>query len=314
MEALMNKHDFYRKNCAPILTILIFNLFIYSCETMQPVADVATQVGVMSGKIDNQEAGKIQNSIKTLSQSVEDFTPEQEYYIGRSVAANILLKYKPYDNQVLTNYLNLIGKACSLGSTRPETFGGYHFLALDSDEINAFAAPGGLIFLTKGLLQCCQTEDEVAAVIAHEISHVQYKHGLQAIRQDRLTKALTTIAQEALQDQKTKNKELADLFDGSIKDITTTLITNGYSQSQEFQADQGAMSILGNLGYSQGALIRVLQTMEERFKPGGLDFFKTHPAPERRISEISQSYAVSSIYAVNPVRQKRFLEQAKNNY
>ena len=121
------------------------------------------------------------------------------------------------------------------------------------------------IFLTRGLLKCCQTEDEVAAVIAHEIAHVQYQHGLQAIRQDRLTKALTAIAQEALQDQKMENKELADLFDGSIKDITTTLITNGYSQSQEYRADQGAMAILGNLGYSQGAMIRVLQNMKKRF-------------------------------------------------
>lgn len=311
---MMNNNDSNSKRSGYILSILILVLFISSCETIQPVADVATQVGVMSGKIDDQEAGKIQKTMGTLFKSFEDITPEQEYYIGRSVAANVLLKYKPYDNFSLTKYLNLIGESCSLGSLRPETFGGYHFLVLDSDEINAFAAPGGLIFITRGLLKCCQTEDEVAAVIAHEIAHIQYKHGLQAIRQDRLTKALTAIAQEAMQDQKTQNKELADLFDGSIKDITTTLITNGYSQNQEYQADQGAMAILGNLGYSQGALIRVLQTMSKRFSPGGLDFLKTHPAPEMRIAEINKTYTVSSMYAVNPVRQKRFLEQAKNNY
>lgn len=310
----MNYHKLFIKKLGQYLSLLILSICVFSCETVQPIADVATQIGVMSGKIDDQEAGKIRKTVGTLSKSVEDFTPEQEYYIGRSVGANILLKYKPYDNKQLTNYLNLIGKACSLASMRPETFGGYHFLALDSDEINAFAAPGGLIFLTRGLLKCCQSEDEIAAVIAHEIAHIQYKHGLQAIRQDRMTKALTAIAEEALKDQKTPNKELTDLFEGSIKDITTTLITNGYSQNQEYQADHGAMVILGNLGYSQGALIRVLQTMRKRFNPEALDFLKTHPAPESRIAEISKFYSASSVYAVNPIRQKRFIEQATNNY
>jgi len=314
MEVQMNKHKLIRNRGASILVLLIvLSLCLFSCETVQPVADVATQIGVMSGKIDEQEAGNIKKTVDSLSKTFEDITPEQEYYLGRSVAANILSQYKPYDNQQLTHYLNLIGKACSLVSTRPETFGGYHVLALDSDEINAFAAPGGLIFLTKGLLRCCKTEDEIAAVIAHEIAHVQFKHGLQAIRQERVTHFLTAILEEALQDQLRDNKELTDLFEGSIKDITTTLITNGYSQSQEFRADQGAMVILGKLGYSQGALISVLQSMRQRFTPDKHDFNKTHPKPESRIAEISKSYSVSGLYTINSARQKRFLEQAKNN-
>ncbi len=304
---LINKHTFI-----PVI-LIIFCLCLSSCETVQPVAEVATQVGVLSGKIDEQEAGKIQKTVGALAKSFEDLTPEQEYYLGRSVAANILSQYKPYENQQLTNYLNLIGKTCSLASTRPETFGGYHVLALDSDEINAFAAPGGLIFLTKGLLRCCKTEDEVAAVVAHEIAHIQYKHGLQAIRQDRMTNIVKALLEETLQDQISENKELANLFEGSIQDISATLITNGYSQTQEFKADQGAMVILGNLGYSQGALISVLQSMRKRFTSGKHDFRQTHPSPESRIAEISKSYSVSSLYTINSVRQKRFLEQARNN-
>jgi len=291
--------------------MLIFALFISSCETVQPVADVATTVGVLSGQIDPQEAERIGKTVNVFSNSFEDFTPEQEYYIGRSVAANILKKYKPYENESLKNYLNLIGKACSLASQRPETFGGYHFLVVDSDEINAFAAPGGLIFLAKGLLKCCSSEDELAAVIAHEIAHVQYKHGLQAIRQDRITKALTMIADEALRDQKADNKELADLFDGSIRDITTTLITNGYSQNLEFQADQGALYILVSLGYNPAALTGVLQTMKQRLKPNAVDFYRTHPSPDRRIMEISRVYQVPGTIPVNQVRQKRFLAATK---
>lgn len=284
--------------------MFIFSLL--SCETVQPIADVATQVGVASGKIGAEDAEKIRSTISTLSYTFEDFTPEQEYYLGRAVGANILAKYKPLMDQRLTDYVNLIGAACSVASLRPETFGGYHFLVLDSEEINAFAAPGGLIFLTRGLLKCCRTEDELAAVIAHEIAHVQYKHGLQAIRQDRITKAIGSIAQEALQNQETVTPEIKELFDGSIRDITFTLITNGYSQQFEFQADQGALVILGKTGYHPGALIKMLQTMKQRLKPGATDFFKTHPSPDSRIAEIGKTFFGTAQYPADPLRQKRF--------
>lgn len=288
--------------------ILILTLFLSSCETVQPVADVATAVGVLSGKIDSQEAEKISQTVGIFSNSFEDFTPEQEYYIGRSVAANILRTYKPYENEKLRNYLNLIGKSCSLASTRPETFGGYHFLVVASDEINAFAVPGGLIFISKGLVKCCRSEDELAAVVAHEIAHVQYKHGLQAIRQDRITQVLGMVAEEALKDRKADNQQLAELFDGSIGDITTTLIANGYSQNQEFRADQGALYILAALGYDPGALTRVLQTMKQRLKPNTADFYRTHPSPDSRIREISKVYQAHGSIPVNSARQKRFLD------
>jgi len=307
----MNYPELPIKKAGMLTFHLILVFFMTSCETVQPVADVATTVGVLSGKIDSQEADKISRTVSLFSNTFEDFTPEQEYYIGRSVAANILGKYKPYENESLNNYLNLVGKACSLASTRPETFGGYHFLAIDTDEINAFAAPGGLIFLSKGLLKCCRSEDELAAVIAHEIAHVQYKHGLQAIRQDRITKALTMIADEALKDQKADNKELADLFDGSIKDITTTLITNGYSRNLEFQADKGALYILVGLGYNPGALTGVLQTMKQRLKPNNVDFYRTHPSPDTRSMEISRVYQVHGTIPINLARQKRFLAATK---
>ncbi len=76
----------------------------------------------------------------------------------------------------------MLGQSLVIFSDRPETFGGYHFLLLDSNEINAFAAPGGLILVTRGMLQCCANEDELAAVLAHEIAHVEKKHGLTAIK------------------------------------------------------------------------------------------------------------------------------------
>ena len=93
-----------------------------------------------------------------------EFTPEQEYYIGRAVAANLLSTRKVWDNKAATDYLNVLERGLVIYSDRPETFGGYHVLIMDSDEINAFAAPGGLILVTRGLLRCATTEDGVAAI------------------------------------------------------------------------------------------------------------------------------------------------------
>ena len=138
----------------------------------------------------------------------------------RSIVVIIINKYKPYNNKRANAYINLLGQTLAKASDMPETFNGYHFLILDSDEINAFAAPGGLIFITRGMLRCTQSEDAVAAVLAHEIGHVQFKHGLQAIKKSRVTSALITLGTEGV---KTFGQEdlasLTETFEGSIGEI-----------------------------------------------------------------------------------------------
>jgi predicted Zn-dependent protease len=245
--------------------------------------------------------------------SFEDFTPEQEYYIGRTVGAIIVNQYQPYDNEDANRYINVLGQTLAQASDMPETFAGYRFLILDTEEINAFAAPGGLIFVSRGLLRCCQNEDAVAAVLAHEIGHVQLKHGLQAIKKSRVTAALTNVAIEGV--KKHGDKELAELtqvFEDSIFDITTTLITNGYSRSFERQADMAAVTILQRVGYDPNGMIDMLTIMQERLQPGGLDFAKTHPSPEDRIADIQENIGSYSKVETPEVRQQRFIAALGN--
>jgi predicted Zn-dependent protease len=181
-----------------------------------------------------------------------------------------------------------MGQTLAQASDRPETFGGYHFMIQDSDEINALAAPGGLVFITRGMLRCCPNEDAVAAVLAHEIGHVQHQHGLQAIKKSRLTEALTTLAVEGA---KTFGKEqlagLTRAFEDSITDITSTLINSGYSRAFENTADVAAVNILQRVGYNPNGLVEMLQQMDRQLKPGRLDFAKTHPDPKTRIEQIT---------------------------
>jgi len=291
-----------------ILSILA-TVLLTGCESMDTVAQIGTAVGVATGTINQSQADSIQKSAKAVARSFQDFTPEQEYYIGRTVGAVIVNKYKPYNNPAATRYINLLGQTLARASDLPETFGGYHFLILDSDEINAFAASGGLIFITRGLLRCCRDEDAAAAVLAHEIGHVQSRHGLQAIKKSRVTAALTTLAVEGTKTFSGQNlADLVSTFEGSITDITTTLINNGYSREFEQQADRAAVTILQRVGYDPNGLVEMLKTMQDRLRPGGLDFAKTHPSPVSRMADIQKIIGPYRTVANPDARQLRFSE------
>jgi predicted Zn-dependent protease len=228
-------------------------------------------------------------SYTAVSKALEDITPEQEYYIGRTIGAIVLSKYTPYAHAPTTRYINELGQTLSRFSDLPELYDGYHFMVLDSSEINAFATPSGLIFITRGMLQCCSSEGSLAGVLAHEIGHVQLKHGLQSIEKDRITKATSILAIEG--SKNFANSDIASLtstFEDSINDITSTMINSGYSRAFENEADEAAVTILRRVGYNGQELIEMLQVMNKKLKPGGLDFAKTHPSPEDRIENLSK--------------------------
>jgi predicted Zn-dependent protease len=288
--------------------ILLFSMVISGCKSMEAVTNIGTSIGVATGRITESQAESISKSAKAVAKTFKDFTPEQEYYIGRTIAAVILNKYRPYSDQKANDYINLLGQTLAKASDMPETFGGYHFLIQDSDEINALAAPGGLIFITRGILKLCKTEDAVAAVLAHEIGHVQAKHGLQAIKKSRVTSAITTLGVEGA--KSFGGEELAGLtktFENSIADITATLVNNGYSRNFERQADQAAVTILQRVGYDPNGLVAMLQVMGENLKPGGHDFAKTHPSPQSRIVDIQKIIGTYATVNKPDTRQQRFL-------
>jgi predicted Zn-dependent protease len=297
---------------APAIAIAAVSIWS-GCATLEEATKLGTSYAQSKGMVTGEQAQSIVKTTSAVAKSFEDITPEQEYYIGRTVGAVIVNKYRPYQNAEVTNYLNVLGQTLAQASDRPETFGGYHFLVLDSAEINAFAAPGGLIFVSRGMLRNCRSEDAVAAVLAHEIAHVQLRHGLQAIDRSRLTQALTTVAAEGT--KTFGSKELADLtrsFEGSITDITSTMINNGYSRAFEREADAAAVRILSRVGYDPGGLVAMLSEMEKNLKPGGLDFAKTHPSPKSRIDDILSLGAADKAPREVPARQARFRKALGN--
>ncbi|MBI2438612.1 MAG: M48 family metalloprotease [Lentisphaerae bacterium] len=277
------------------------------CQSVGVLSEVGAGVAAATGAVTPQQAESIKRAGVAVGKTFEDITPEQEYYIGRTVGAVVLNRYKPLNNEAANHYLNVLGQTLAQFSDRPETFGGYHFLVMETEEVNAFSAPGGLIFISRGMLRCCRSEDALAAVLAHEIAHVAFQHGLRAIKKGRLTSALTILAAESAKSLGGQDlAQLTEAFEGSIGDITATMMNNGYARGFERQADQAAVTILQRAGYDPQGLAAMLTEMQERLKPGGVDFAKTHPSPKSRIEDI-----VKWIGPVKPVsssaeRQARF--------
>ena len=283
-------------------------ILLSSCASFGEIGNIGAQFAAGAGVISQNQADSIGAAAESAAKAFETLTPEQEYYIGRAVTANLVYDYPPLDNESANAYLNTLGQALAMASDKPYTFKGYRFLLLDSPEINAFAAPGGFIMITRGMLECASDEATLAAVLAHEIGHVQLEHGIKAIKASRWTDAITKTAVAGVSMSSEEMAQVTSAFDDSIGDITQTLVVNGYSRKQEKEADEIAAIILSRVGYSPKALIAMLQDMDARLDPGGSDFAATHPSPRDRIAAVKDTVDSLAIPAVqdNEARRNRY--------
>ncbi len=281
-------------------------IFVKGCAVI-PVAGIGSAASVSAGLYALRNPESVTRPAKALGKTLEEITPEQEYYIGRAVAATVLRNYPPYADERANRYINLLGQTLAKASDRPETFHGYHFLIVDSEEINAFAAPGGLVMVTRGMLRQCGSEDELAAVLAHEIGHIEHQNGLKAIQQSRLTSAAGILASEGAKILSGGMlAPVVEAFEGSVGDIASTVIKNGYSREQERQADESAVTIMRRVGYDPGALVSVLQGMPGSVEKSGPGFTKSHPKIIERIRYLEGELGVSSSIHIQGEREKRF--------
>jgi len=217
-----------------------------------------------------------------------DFSSLDAYYLGRAVAANILSSYKLYNNTELTKYVNRICQALVINSDYPAPYNGYFVMILDSNEYNAFATPGGHIFITKKMVESTSSEDMLAAVIAHELAHVMLNHGINIINETKLENELSAVADWAANTAAKQSAEAARAasFRDSITRNVDILMKSGYTQTQEFEADLEAVVMLARAGYDPGALkdmLRILQSAQGSAKGG---FYSTHPSPQQRIANV----------------------------
>ncbi len=219
---------------------------------------------------------------------IPHLSDEDEIEIGREVAAEIEAEYGVYQNSAKKKRIANIGQQIVPHCDRPHLT--YHFTILDTDEINAFAAPGGFIYVSRGMLEFIQSDDELAAVIGHEIAHVAQRHSAETIE----AIVLTQMAAEALL---AEQPDLADIYETEIGQISTQmaalLLFNGWSQQQEFEADKYGTIYMARAGYRPRAVIDMFRRMQARFEPEdpGMaeQLLLTHPPFENRIEWVEET-------------------------
>ena len=203
-------------------------------------------------------------------------TDEEEQQLGAAVSERIRTRYGVVQNAAVHRYVTLVGSVLAQASSRPGLT--WHFLVLDTDGVNALAAPGGYIHITRGALSLMKNEAELAGVLAHEIVHVTEKHTIRAIQKGKLVQM---GADESLAGNPALFNKLVDK--------ATDVVMAGFGRSEELESDTKGVVLANKVGYAPTGLSGFLTTLAERNKDAtekqGL--FASHPEMKERLQKLA---------------------------
>ncbi|MDP2111724.1 MAG: M48 family metalloprotease [Thiobacillus sp.] len=210
-----------------------------------------------------------------------DYSLEEENRIGSQISGNLLGAVQLVRDDELQNYVNLVGHWVALQSGRQDVT--WRFGVLDTEDINAFAAPGGYIFVTRGLYRLLDNEADLAGVLGHEIAHVTQKHHLKVLKQSSLIGAL---GQAASRKARGSDPVVQNLIGNGAE-----IMARGLDKNAEYEADRVGMVYAARAGYTPWGLPGVLQNMAglpARDSRTGL-LYKTHPHPADRLAALGEA-------------------------
>ena len=216
-----------------------------------------------------------QNVVRYIQ--VSTISDQEEVELGRQINQMVLSQqYQLYNNRQVQQYVDQVGQGLVAASDSRDI--PYTFQVVSSDEINAFATPGGFVYVTTGLLQEADNEAQLASVLAHEIAHINERHSVQALRRAVLAQGIAETA--------------------GIE--TSTLAQVGYqlafelprSRDYEYAADAQGLEILQAAGYPPQSFVNFLEQLMD--SSGQPEFLRTHPTSASRIREIRSQYSASA--------------------
>ena len=225
------------------------------------------------------------NPITQEKQHVGDITPEQEVALGLQAAPEMVQQFGGLDpdteQQARVSRIGerLVSRTAAAQS--PYTFQ-FHLLD-DPETINAFALPGGQVFITEGLLKRLQTDGQVAGVLGHEIGHVVARHGAEHIAKQQLTQGLTGAAVLATYDPNNPSSRGS----AAVAAMIGQLVGMRFGRQDELESDKLGVRFTSEAGYDPTSLTALMKILGESSKGGRPpEFFSTHPNPENRIQRI----------------------------
>lgn len=207
---------------------------------------------------------------------IANISDEQEIEIGKQTNQQVLSQYQLYNNSQIQQYVSDLGQELvSASDSRDIPF---NFQVVSSDEVNAFATPGGFVYVTTGLLKTAENRAQLASVMAHEIAHINEKHGVKALKQAVAAQGIAGAAG-------VETSQLAQIAYQLTLDLPQ-------SRSFEYEADNSGLKILQQSGYPAEAFADFLAKLESSGNTP--EFIRTHPTSENRIKAISQNTQTSN--------------------
>ncbi len=260
-----------------------------------------TLVTILTGCATNPVTGK---------QDFMMISEEQEINLGKKYHQQILKQYKLYDDPELQAYVTKLGEELAEKSHRNNLF--YHFHVIDSPIVNAFALPGGYIYISRGILAYMNSESELAGVLGHELGHVTARHSAKAISKQQLTGIIATAAVIA-----TGNRAAGDL-----SSIFGSAIISGYGRQAELESDRLGAGYIAALGYDPDDMMNVIGILkdQEEFEKQRADeedreprvyhgLFATHPKNDVRLQEVIAAAKAQQAEVTRTGNRQEFLKR-----
>ena len=214
---------------------------------------------------------------------------DEETELGRSSHIEVMKSYNPYINPKLLKYVTSLGEKLASVSHRKELI--YHFTILDSPEVNAFAIPGGYVYITRGMMAYLGSEAELCGVLGHELGHITARHGVKQYSKNQVTNIFSTIFSILI-----GSRQLANL-----SQLATAAMLRGFGREAELEADRVGAEYLAKVGYDPYALIDVIGVLKNQE-----EFDKVLAAEENR-----EPYAYHGLFSTHPDNDKRLQEVIK---
>ncbi|MEZ5419212.1 MAG: M48 family metalloprotease [Vicinamibacterales bacterium] len=255
---------------------------------------LATAMAFAPAAGEARQLGKLGGALKRAQQFKDiEMTEAEEAQLGAQVSQRVRARYGVVQSQAVHKYVALVGTALAQVSSRPNLK--WQFIVLDTDAVNAFAAPGGFVHITKGALANLKNEAELAGVLGHEIVHVTGKHTIRAIQKGKLV-------------QMGADEKMSGALMNKLADKAYEIVDQGFGRGDELEADEKGIALANTVGYAPTGMNGFLTMLIERNKATGAEerngLFASHPQTKERMDKMTKQIASAKLTSTATVQSR----------
>ncbi len=269
-----------------------------SLSRRQMLAGSASLLALAGCKTDGLDAASLAQTglnIATELAWAPEVSQQDEVNIGRRLYGKLVDAYGgPYRNRAIQSAMQQFAEPLIKSGSRRGL--PWEITVLDDDTVNAWALPGGKMAINKGLLRYVASDAELAAVIAHEIGHVELRHAAREMESERFSDMITSGGRDLIMGQiyDSNVRTLSDLAIDEMEDAMRNIVTAGYSQSYELEADGHILDVFELAGYEARQAPGFFRTLLQLYPPdteGTTSLFSTHPGTLSRLEALETAAA-----------------------